>query len=126
MITIPSVQLTINFSDPSLEADERDEEVRLLIADLREIEDVNVVERVVDPNPPEGNKSLGGFLVGLLTAEVNINNAKRLLSFLGNRLSGKTIEMEVEVNGKKLKVKASSQVELVAAIQAAKDFITMT
>lgn len=41
-------------------------ELKLLIQmkDLDEIEDVG---RVLDPNPPEKNKAMGGFLVGLLT-----------------------------------------------------------
>jgi hypothetical protein len=46
-----------------------------------------------------------------------------LLGFLGDRLSGKTIELEVEGNGKKLKVKASSREELQAAIAEAEKFI---
>ncbi len=126
MASISDVTLSIHFTDPALDPDGQDEEVQRLMTDLREIEDVKKVERVRDPNPPDGNKALGGFLVGLLSAEINTSNAKRLLGFLGDRLSGKTIEMEVEADGKKLKVKASSQVELEAAIQAAKDFITTT
>lgn len=89
----------------------------------KEMDEVDQVNRVVDPNPPEGNKSVGGFLVGLLTAEVSVANAKKLLGFLGDRLSGKPIELEVEGNGKKLKVSAHSREELEAAIKAAQDFI---
>jgi len=38
-------------------------------------------------------------------------------------LGNKSIELEVEANGKKLKVKASSREELLAAIQAAEEFV---
>jgi hypothetical protein len=123
MISESNVRLTINFNDSSLEAEERDEQVQRLMLELKEIDDVETVERVLDTNPPEGNKALGGFLVGLLTAGVNAENAKRVLGFLGDRLSGKTIELEVEANGRKLMVKASSQAELAAAIEAAQKFV---
>jgi hypothetical protein len=123
VINTANVRLTINFDNSNLEPEEKDEQVQRLMLDLREIDEVETVERVLDPNPPEGSKSIGGFLLGLLTAEVSVANAKRLLGFLGDRLSGKTIELEVEANGRKLKVKASSQAELAAAIEAAQKFV---
>ncbi|MEO0825035.1 MAG: hypothetical protein AAFX95_21040 [Cyanobacteria bacterium J06639_16] len=117
------LKLTINFNDPDFDEEERDEEVQKLLNQMRDLDEVNT-DRVVDPNPPEGNKALGGFLVGMLTAEVSAASAKNLLGFLGDRLSGKTIELEVEGNGKKLKVSASSRAELEAAIEQAQAFIT--
>jgi hypothetical protein len=90
---------------------------------MRELEEVEDVNRILDPNPPEASKALGGFLIGMLTAEVNPANVKKVMGFLGDRLSGKIIEMEVEANGRKLKVKASSQAELISAIEAAQTFI---
>jgi hypothetical protein len=68
------------------------------MAELKEVDEVEMVNRVVDPNPPEGNKSLGGVLVGLLTAEVNAENSKRVFSFLSDRLRGKPIELKVEAD----------------------------
>jgi hypothetical protein len=116
------VKLTIAFNDPDLEPEELDEQANRLINELNEMDEVEV-DRVLDPNPPEGNKALGGFLVGLLMAEVNAANAKKLMGFLGDRLGGKPIELAVEANGKKLTVKAHSREELEAAIKAAQDFI---
>ncbi len=117
------VKVTIGFEDPTLDGEERDDEAQNLLNQLRDLDEVEQVDRVLDPNPPAGNKALGGFLVGLLTAEVSAENAKKLMGFLGDRLSGKVIEMEVEANGRKLKVKASSQAELIAAIEAAQKFV---
>ncbi|MFG6094064.1 hypothetical protein SPB21_02385 [Leptothoe sp. ISB3NOV94-8A] len=117
-----TVKYTIIFNDPELDNEERDEEVDKLLPQIRELEDV-VVARVKDPSPPIGNKSLGGFLVGVLTAEVNAANAKQAFEFLRDRLGGKTIELEVEGNGKKLKVSASNRADLEAAIQQAQAFI---
>ncbi|BAY38699.1 hypothetical protein NIES2111_30470 [Nostoc sp. NIES-2111] len=120
-----NIKFTITFNDPDLDAEEKDEQAQRLIAELKQIDEVDAVGRVLDPNPPEGNKALGGFLAGLLMAEVNVANAKKLMGFLGDRLGGKPIELAVEANGKKLTVKAHSREELEAAIKAAQDFIAV-
>jgi hypothetical protein len=120
----PNLKLTIAFTDPELEPEQRDNQAQRLIAELRDIDDVETVDRVLDPNPPAGNKSIGGYLVGLLMAEVKVDNAKKLFGFLKDRLVGKSIEFTVEANGKKLSVKASSREELDYAIKAATDFIS--
>lgn len=119
-----NVGLTINFNDPEADPEERDIEVQRLLSFMKEIDEVESIDRVPDPNPPEGSKGLGGFLVGMLTAQVNAANLKTLFTFLSDRLIGKPIELEIEANGKKLKVTASSREELEAAIRAAQNFIS--
>ncbi len=118
-----NIKLTIAFNDPDLDADERDEQAQRLLSELRQLDEVETVDRVLDPNPPKGNKAIGGILIGLLTAEVNAGNAQKLMGFLGDRLGGKPIELEVEDNGRKLTVKAHSREELAEAIRAATAFI---
>lgn len=122
-MTANPIKLTIDFNDPELEPEQRDEQAQRLIAELSDMDEVETVDRTLNPNFPVGAKSMGGFLVGLLTAEVNVGNAKKLMGFLGDRLGGKTIELTVEANGKKLAVKASSCEELDYAIKSAQDFI---
>jgi hypothetical protein len=124
MATIPTVKLTILFTDRDLDEEEKEAEVQRLLTQMKQLDEIERVDRVHDANPPEGNKALGGFLVGLLSAEVSPANLKKLFGFLGDRLSGKTIELEVEANGRKLKVKASSREELIAEIAAAQEFVT--
>lgn len=119
-----TIKLAIAFNDPDLEPEERDEQAQRFLAELKQVDEVESVERLLDPNPPEGNKSLGGFLVGMLLAEVNPANGKKLLGFLGDRLGGKPIELSVEANGRKLTVKAHSREELEAAIKLAQEFIS--
>ena len=114
--------LTITFTDPDLTNEERDDEAVQLLDALSDRSDIESVDRVRDPNPPEGNKSIGGFLVGVLAAEVSTANAKKVLGFLGDRLGNKPISFEVEGNGKKLKVSASSREELEFAMQKAREF----
>lgn len=67
--------------------------------------------------------SLRFFLVWFLSATVNLKNIQKLLNFLGGRVGSKAIEVEVEVNGKKLKIQSRNQQELLAAIEAAKNFV---
>lgn len=119
------VKFTIAFNDPNLDNDELEAQAQSLLAQMRDLDDIETVDRVCDPNPPVGNKAVGGILVGLLTAQVNKENAQKLLGFFTERLGNKSIELEVEANGKKLKVKASSQVELAAAIAAAQKFLAV-
>jgi hypothetical protein len=119
-----NIKFTIAFNDPDLDSEELDEQAKMLVSGLKQIDEVDEVNRVIDPNPPEGNKSIGGFVVGLLAAEVSATNAKKLLGFLGGRLGGKPIEFTVEGNGKKLSVKANSREELELAIKAAQDFLS--
>ena len=123
MASDSNIKFTIAFNDPDLDSEELDEQVQRLLSELKQIDEVDEVNRVIDPNPPEGNKSMGGFLVGLLTAEATVENAKKLLGFLGDRLGGKAIELTLEGNGKKLSVKANSREELEFAIKAAQDFL---
>ena len=122
MASNSSIKITIAFNDPDLDSEELDEQAQRLMSELKQMDDVET-NLVIDPNPPEGNKSLGGFLVGLVTAEVNMTNAKKLVGFLGDRLGGKPIEFTVEGNGKKLSVKANSREELEFAMKAAQDFL---
>jgi hypothetical protein len=118
-----AIALTITFTDPNLNAEELNEEAVRLFGDLSDRSDIDAVDLVRDPNPPEGNKSIGGFLTGLLKAEVNPANALKVLGYLGDRLGNKPIAFEVEGNGKKLKVTANSREELEFAMQKAREFI---
>ncbi|MFN9675048.1 MAG: hypothetical protein ACK552_21780, partial [Microcystis sp.] len=91
-----TIKLVIAFNDPNLEPEEHDEQAKVLLTELEQADEVESVKRILDPNPPEGNKSLGGFLGGILMTEVNPANGKKLLGFLGDRLGGKPIELSVE------------------------------
>ncbi|MBT9548655.1 MAG: hypothetical protein IV090_24895 [Candidatus Sericytochromatia bacterium] len=113
--------LTIKLLNPDLDSEELESATQKLTRLLKSSEEVESVNRVVDQHPPEGNKSIGSFLIGVVTAEVSFVNIKRLLNFLSDRLSNQPIEIELEVNGKKIKIKASSREEFAVAIQAVQD-----
>ncbi|NEQ53012.1 MAG: hypothetical protein F6K11_23210 [Leptolyngbya sp. SIO3F4] len=124
MLKNSSIKFTIAFNDPNLDSEEIEEQAQSLFLQMKDLDEVETVERVLDPNPPIGNKAVGGILVGLLTAEVNKENAQKLLHFFRDRLGNKPIELEVETKDKKLKVKASSQADLTAALEAAQKFLS--
>jgi hypothetical protein len=124
MPSSPRIKLTINISDPSLDLEEVEQNTSRLLAELREVSEIEAVSRIPDPIVPPMSKSVGSFLAGLLTAEVNPQNAKSVFRYLSDRLGGKPIMLEVEANGKKLKITAHSQKELEAAIEAAHNFIS--
>jgi hypothetical protein len=80
------IKLTIAFTDPDLDLDEREEQKQRFSTELKDLDEVETVDRIPDPNPPEGNKAIGSFLMGILTTEVTTANAAKLLGFLGDRL----------------------------------------
>jgi hypothetical protein len=88
-----NIKLTIAFNDPDLDSEERDEQAQRLITELKQMDEVERIDRISDPHPPEGNKALGGFLPGWLMAEVSVANAQKLVGFLGDRLGNKPIEL---------------------------------
>lgn len=63
------IKLKIYFNDPDLTSDECDEQARQLMAELRDMAEVEAVSLVSDPSPPQGSKAIGGNLAGWLMAE---------------------------------------------------------
>lgn len=120
----PNVTLTIDLNNPDLDAEETDEAVQNLLAQMRELDEIEAVDRVRDLNPPPGNKAIGGVLVGLLMTEVSVANFKKLGAFLGDRLGGKPIKFKVKApDGRELELEASSQAEFDYAYAKAQDFL---
>jgi hypothetical protein len=120
------VTIDLRNSDPDLGQEELEALTQRLFQQMGDLYEVEQVNRIAEPNPPAGSKPLSAaFLVGLLTAEVNAKNIKALLEFVWERLSGKPIELKVEANGRTLEVKAYSQQELSAAVEAAKEFLAL-
>lgn len=119
-----NVKVTISLSDIDMDDEELQTEVENLLPQIREVDGVEDVDLVGVSETPEGAKAFGGFLLGILTAEVNPANIKALFQFLSDRFSGKPIKLKVEKNdGNKLEIEASSQAEFDYAIEKAKEFL---
>ncbi len=117
-----NIALTITFNDPELTAAERNEQAVWLLEELRHNRDIEKVERVRDPNPPKGNKGLGGFLSGVVVAEIAGTCFQKVCHSLHSKLNKKTFILKVEVNGVKMEVEASSPQDLRTCLQEAEAF----
>jgi hypothetical protein len=124
MTTNPNIKITIAFEDPELEPEERDEQAQRLLRDFNQMDEIESVNRVLDPAPPEGNKASGSFLPGMVATEVKPNNFNPVLDYLGAHYAHKFVAMEIEVGDRKLKVTATSQAELMAALPTVQQFLT--
>ncbi len=119
-----NVKVTISLSDTGIDDDELQTEVENLLPQIREVDGVENADLVGVTETPEGAKAFSGFLLGILTAEVNPANIKALFKFLSDRLSGQTIKLKVEKkDGNKLEIEASSEAEFEYAMEKAKEFL---
>jgi len=123
MTSKSNIKLTITLQESGQETEKLDRLTRNLWREIKELDEVEDVRLGEFTQTPPGAKSLGGSILGVLQAEVSFKNFQKLVGFLRDRLSGKAIELEVEANGKKLKVKASSEGELITAIEQAQKFV---
>ena len=124
-MTVPrKIKIVISFVDPKSDLENRDREALRLLSELNEISEVESVSLVPEENVLESSKSIGGFFLGILTAEISQKSAGSLFRFLSERLRNKPIELEVEANGKHLKVSAGSSEELQVASKEAQSFIS--
>lgn len=69
-----------------LEEGDLDAFIASLVADLNDIEAVNAALASAEEREP-GSKALGTFLLGVLTAEVNGENAMKVIRYLKSRLA---------------------------------------
>ena len=126
-MTSSNITLTIAFTDPELDGEELEAQAQNLLIQLKDLDEVEAVNRVLDPNPPAGNKTVGGFLVGLLMTEVSVANFKKLGAFLGDRLGNKPVKLKVKApDGRELELEASSREEFDYAYEKAQAFLKGT
>ncbi|PSB22043.1 hypothetical protein C7B65_01095 [Phormidesmis priestleyi ULC007] len=120
MTIAPNVELTFTFQDPDLSPEKQEKLTQTLWQQMRSLEGVKV-DRVADPNPPEGNRALGAFLWGLLQAEVSVASLKNLFGFVGDRLGNKPIKIKAKfADGREIELEVSSREELAAAEETIK------
>ncbi len=120
----PTASLSIHFLDPNLSDDRLQSLTENFLLQVRQIDGVNRANLKPADSLPKDAKSLGGFSLGFLTAEIDSDSLGNLLMFLGECLTGKrSIELEVEANSKRIKVKAHGKEELQAVINMVENFI---
>ena len=120
-----NIVLTITFTDPELTDEERDEEAVELLKELEDNfdADIEAAHQVRDPNPPEGNKSIGAFLAGVLTTEISASGCRKVLHGFKHSLRKKIFILKAEVNGVKMEVSAASREDAEFALEKVEAFI---
>ena len=100
-----NILVKITISDPELNESQLQQATQYLQAEIKGVYGVLEVNQTPVSEVEAGAKSIGGFLINVLTAEVSLQNLKTLVKHLGYRTFGRTYEIEVEGNGRKLKAK---------------------
>ncbi|MGQ4646213.1 hypothetical protein [Lyngbya aestuarii] len=118
-----SIQVTISLEDSQLNEEQLQEATENLRDEVKEVAGVQKADLVPVETAPPDSKGVGGFLVGILTAEINAKNIKTLVRVLGDRLFGKTIKIKVEGKGKKLELEIRRPEDLEAIMPKIDDFI---
>ena len=107
------VLLELNFQDDAPEATQE----KLTVSLYQQLQKVPglKVDRVAEV-APDGSRSSGRFLWGLLQAEVGIPGIKDLFGFLGDRLGDKPMVIKAKfADGRVFEMTAHSRAELAAA-----------
>ena len=121
-----NIQMTIELDTPALDNEEIQEVTQLLQEQILENDFADRAELVALEQAPRGAKSFGGFLIGMLAAEVNPGNFKKLMRFLGDRLGQKSIKLKLKApDGREIELAASSQEEFDFVMKAAQKFLQL-
>ena len=111
----PTIQLTFAVNDPELEDEQRQEIARKLLRQLKQLDEVEKAELAKDEELEEGTRSVLSTLVGVLTAEVSIENIQKVLGFIGDRIPNKPLVIKVKVGNQEIEIETKSRKELEAA-----------
>ncbi len=127
MVMISNFLMTISLTGLDLDDEDLQAEVQNLLPQLREVDGVEDADLIPVENAPKKTKALGGFLLGLLNAEVNPANIKTLFQFMSDRFGNKPIKMVLKAaDGRELNLEASSREEFEFACQKAQEFLNNT
>ncbi|MEM7793054.1 MAG: hypothetical protein AAF579_01215 [Cyanobacteria bacterium P01_C01_bin.118] len=124
MITSPmadtlTILIDLTEAEAGLEAEEIESRSLDLADELQSGELVNNARLARETDLPEGAKSgLLAFVGGVLMAEVNGENLKKALDFLGVRFYGKTLTLEYEADGLKTTLEYKNEKDLEVALAA--------
>lgn len=118
------VKFTINIVDKSLDEEQRESVATSLYRQVQQAGGELGEAQRERQQAPSGAKSAGAWVLGLLTVWITREDIKAFFVFLFQRLASTSIEMSVEVDGKKIELKARTPSELQAALKAAETVLT--
>ena len=119
-----TVKIILNFTQPNADDAELDGFTRRLQDELRGMDEVEQAVPVRCDEAPPGSKAIGDSVLGVLQVVFNPKNVAGVLGYLGQRLVSKPVlELEIEANGKKLKLKTSADQDVRKILLAAQAFV---
>jgi hypothetical protein len=118
-----NVFVNLELVDTSLDSEDLQAATRNLLKQVKAVDGVEEADLVSVTEIPEGSMAIGGYVVGLLTAEISVANLQKLGGFLKDRILAKNLKMTVKAYGKEMAIEASSQAEFDYAIQKANEQI---
>ena len=96
--------ITINWQQDDEDAERQERQTETLYRELRQMDEVDAVSRVADPNVPDGGMG-AAWLWSILQAEVTLENIGKLYGVVRDRLPGKPIEFELSNGDRKVVVR---------------------
>ena len=122
-MSLENIQLTISLSDQQLEEDQLEEDTQNILSEIEKFDGVQKADLISIETAEARAKNIGGFLIGILTAEINAKNLKALVGYLSDRLSGKTVKIKAEGNGRKIDIEVGNLEDLKKALAEVDDFL---
>ncbi len=89
------IQFAFTVDDPELDDQERNAIAMQLLSQLRQIDEVESVERTEAVNPEVGSRAALETLIGFLTIEISRENLQKVLAWLHNRVTPKPLKIVV-------------------------------
>ncbi len=114
-----TIQFTFGLDAPELEDEERLKFAKKLLRELRNLDEVEKVDRTEDLTPEAGSKPGFATLIGSITALVQVKNIKAFLGFLGDRLQDKPSKGIIKVGDNQVEFEVKSRQELAEFEQTA-------
>ena len=90
-----------------------------LLNELRSLDSIEKVQRIPDPNPPIGEMSGGGNLLGVVAAKLSLSQVRKVGGFVAQKFSSKPVDIKVEANGKKIELLGVRPEDLDRVVEAA-------
>lgn len=96
MVDTPTISIVFDFRTSDDERDVLERRTQTLLREMQGLEVIARARRVVDPEPPPGNLAGGGWLMGVLQAEVTPANAGKLCNWLQQKFGKQPIKLKVK------------------------------
>lgn len=121
-----TVQFILDLTTTGLEEEELNRLTITLLQQMKDSDEFEKVNRVAveDEDIPKDAKSIEGFIVGILMAEVNSQNIISAISWVQRRLSGKTLKFTVKTpQGTEISLEGRTLKDIEALMQEAEKFL---